>query len=1850
MSKDFTRVAIVNRGEPAMRFIVAARDYRNERGVPLTTIALYTDPDRRSMFVREADEAYSIGTPTFIDPTDGRRKVRYLDYDALERVLRKSGAEAVWVGWGFVAEQAAFVDLCDRMGVTFLGPSAEVMRQLGDKITSKTIAERAGVPVAPWSKGPVNTIDEARACAGELGYPLMLKATAGGGGRGIRKIGAPGEIEAAFRSARAEALAAFGDDTVFLERCVTAARHVEVQLIADTHGTAWALGVRDCSVQRRNQKLLEETPPPGVSDDVQTSLCEAAVRLAKAAGYHSAGTVEFLYEPNEQRASFMEVNARLQVEHPVTEATYGLDLVKLQLDVARGLALPEAPPQPRGHAIEVRINAEDAERGFAPSPGTIAKLRRPAGPGVRIDTGIEEGDAVPPEFDSMIAKLIVHGSDRAEALARLQRALRTAAVVVRGGASNKGFLLDLVGHSAIRTAEVNVGWLDAHGPNIGIRENADIALLQAAIHASDIEDVLDHGQFFTAAAHGRPEIDTEIGRTIELNYAGDAYELGVYRLGPDRYRVHHEQRDIDVRVTDIGHDTRRLRVGERTHRVQSFVDGITYLVEVDGVPYRVSRDDGGAVRAPSPGIVVSVAVSPGDNVEIGDRLVVLEAMKTEIAITAAFAGEVREVSVGANVQVAAGATLVVVDPTPDEGRSATSGDRVAFRATETVDDEGGAEDRCRRNLRELKSLMLGYDVGADHLQRLVRERGILCAGVPADNVAMRSIEHDILRIFVDVASLFRRVPDDDEPREAARLSPDQYLFDYLRDIDGRGADLPESFLARLKSSLTHYGISDLDPTPELREALFRLFVSNTRAADQLAPIMSILERRLEEIDTLRPLADDQFRALIGTLVKRTQGRFPLVSDLARELQYRYFDRPVLEEATHRFYNDADAHLRELSALERGPERERHVEALISIPLPLMRFLAARFGSAPPGLQQTILEVMLRRFYRVRDHDAVELHACPDCDGVVGATTTYEDAGNTRAVVATYASYERAADALRAIEPLVARARSAHRVTIELFLWSDDDLGPLEHTATLVERLTSGAHFGDNVDVVAVMAAGRGEGYGRQGVHGATFRRGADGGFSEDRLYRGLHPLMAHRHDLWRLSEFEVERLPSAEDVYLFRAVGRKNKEDERLIAMAEVRDLTPMRADDGRIVGLPTLTRVLYDACAAIRRVQSQRSLRERLQWNRVYLRLWPVLDLSPEEISRIAKTLARITAGIGLEKVLLRARMPTEDGLRETELDMSNPDESGITVQMRPPHDIPLQPLSPYTQKVVRLRKRGQIYPYELVKLLAPAEDVGGDIPPGSFVELEIDGEDELVPADREPGQNVANIVVGEISNRTPKHPEGMRRVILIGDPSRAMGALAEPECRRINAALAYAATHELPVEWFAVSAGAKISMDSGTENMDWIALVLRRIIEFTQAGGEINIVVTGINVGAQPYWNAEATMLMHTRGILIMTPASAMVLTGKTALDYSGGVSADDNFGIGGYERIMGPNGQAQYFAHDLREACHTLLRYYDHTYVQPGERFPRRAETTDPIDRDVCSSPHGDQFETVGHVFSPAHNPGRKKPFDIRQVMRAASDADHYPLERWFAQRGAESAVVWDAHIGGYPVCLLGIESQPVIRLGFLAADGPRQFTPGTLFPLSSKKISRAINAASGNRPIVVLANLSGFDGSPESMRDLQLEFGAQIGRAVVNFDGPIVFCVVSRFHGGAFVVFSNKLNDSMESAALEGTHASVIGGAPAAAVVFAREVRNRTSRDPRVVALDEQIATASGADRTRMIAQRATLAADVHSENLGAVAREFDGIHSVQRAQQVGSVHHIIAPARLRPYLVEAIERGIARVTG
>ena len=508
-----SRIAVVNRGEAAVRLIRAVRELNAEYGCGITTIALHTDAERRAMFVRQADEAVTLRS------TSG---IVYLDHAELERALLESKADAVWVGWGFVAEDVAFAELCARLNLTFIGPPPAAMRTLGDKVEAKLLAEKVGVPLAPWSGGPVETREDARRHAEAIGYPLIIKARSGGGGRGIRKVFSPDELEVALERTQGEAERSFGDPVVFLERLVTDARHVEVQVIADNHGNVWAPGVRDCSIQRRNQKVIEESSSPLLTKEQADHLRSVSAELVRAAGYRGAGTVEYLYQPDQKVFTFLEVNTRLQVEHPITEVTTGLDLVKLQIFVASGGALDGECPPEFGHAVEARLNAEDADNDFAPAPGTVRLLKFPLGSGIRVDTGIAQGDVIPPDYDSMVAKVIAWGRDRNEALARLRTALRETTVVIDGGTTNKSFLLDLLDRDEVVSATADTGWLDRTGAGTatGPTPTADIALIAAAVDAYEAEEGLERAAFLASARGGRPRATHAIGRTGRTQLPG----------------------------------------------------------------------------------------------------------------------------------------------------------------------------------------------------------------------------------------------------------------------------------------------------------------------------------------------------------------------------------------------------------------------------------------------------------------------------------------------------------------------------------------------------------------------------------------------------------------------------------------------------------------------------------------------------------------------------------------------------------------------------------------------------------------------------------------------------------------------------------------------------------------------------------------------------------------------------------------------------------------------------------------------------------------------------------------------------------------------------------------------------------------------------------------------------------------------------------------------------------------------------------------------------------------------------------------------------------------------------------
>jgi acetyl/propionyl-CoA carboxylase alpha subunit/acetyl-CoA carboxylase carboxyltransferase component len=1848
------RLAIVNRGEAAMRCVRAVKALRAEEGSQLEAVALYTAIDRDAPFVRHADLAVELPAP--------RGEVAaYLDHDGLLAALRRAEADAVWPGWGFVAESADFVEKLGAAGIRFLGPAPAAMRALGDKIASKRIAEKAAVPVTPWSGGELADADEALRIARELGFPVVVKASAGGGGRGIRVVERPEDLATAFRSAQAEATAAFGDGRLFVERKVEGGRHIEVQIAADSDGVVLALGARDCSVQRRHQKVLEEAPPPHLPDALLEELATCARRLASEVGYVGVGTVEFLVAAD--GFHFLEMNPRLQVEHGITESISGLDLVQLQIRIARGETLAFVRFEQRGHVIEARVCAEDPDAGFLPAPGRIARFDPALGPGLRVDTGVAAGSQVPAAFDSLIAKLIAVGRNREEARARLAAALADFDLVIEGGATNKGWLAELIEHADYRKGGVDTSWLDRFE---AARERDDElvapALVAAAILAYQRTRQRVRLNFFGDPAQlAAARVPASQGQEIDLGFGGEQYRVRVFAVGSWRYRVHLDGRAVAATLREEGANMARLALGERTYRVLYDLGDVGLRVELEGRAFAFASQGAGQVRAAAPAMVVAIHVKPGDSVSAGQRLGLLEAMKMEVGFDAPVSGVVTEVRARKGEQVAAGDVILVIDPKADAEVGPNGRARIAlaelpdpleplFRAAGA--ERFGAPDLAAADARpglarraaidaareETRRVLLGYDANPERAQRLAE---FLEASLPERlsegfRAELAEVRHDVV-VLADVARLFVRSP---AASVSGELGPSNHarLRMYARRVRAAGAGIAEEFLELVRRALAHYGISGLEPSDALERAVLRLLA--TQELPELRDRLALaLIRRVHAL-ALRgePFGED--RALADALeeIGRLRGLLShAVAEAAIEARYVIFERPEIEAEAERTSKQLQAWLDLAEAQPTAPPEEV-LQHLADAPRGSFERVGAWLAEADPRRRRIALAAHLRRAYS----PAVPLAQAFQQEG--GSWVLRMELAGGRIVLGAACAgvAELPAAAERALAAADA-ARESHEwpavSAIELFAPCESDAAP-DATALLAPVLAGGLPAG-RLTVTLVRPGGPDQHH--SWVPTPT-------GFREDSALLGIHPEAAARIDLDRLRGFELTRLPAHEPLYAFHGRSRAERGDERIFVLGDLRTRSP---DAGReaTLHLPAFEHLFYEATRTLRGILNERDPERRLQWNRIAIYVATEVFLDPSLAERLSRKLEPATRHLGLEKVVVRLhlldREAPERPARATEIVISNLTGANMTIEARAPRRNQLSPTSEYERKVVEARRRRLLYPYEVLRMLTGSGTESGlgdpSFPPGEFEEYDLDPASAtpraLSVVGRPYGRNSCGVVFGVITTPTEKVPEGMKRVIVLSDPTRGMGSLAAPECDRVVAALDLAESLRVPVEWLPVSSGARIAMDSGTENLDATARVVRRIIEFTQNDGVIHVILTGVNVGAQSYWDALATMGLHTRGALIMTPNASMVLTGRAALEASGAVSAEDEQAIGGFERIMGPNGEAQYQASDLADAYRILYEHYRYSYVVPGERGPRPLATGDPRGRTVgeeaCEPGCG--FATVGEIFDDRSNPGRKRPFPMRSVMRAVIDRDGGCLERWRSWVGAETAIVWDAHLGGRPVCLIGIESQNLTREGYRPADGPGSWSGGTLFPLSSKKVARALNAASGNRPVVILANLSGFDGSPESMRKLQLEYGAEIARAVVNFRGPILFLVVSRYHGGAYVVFSRALSPRLRAAALSGSYASVIGGGPAAAVVFSREVRARTLADPR---LQELAKRGAGSDEARALYER-TLA-EVTLEKQAELAEEFDAIHSVERAREVGSLEEIVDPARMRAYLIELLE--------
>jgi len=655
---------IANRGEIACRVI------RTCRRLGIRTVAVYSDADARAQHVRLADTAVHIG--------GSRPAESYLRIDAIIAAAKASGANAVHPGYGFLSENADFAEACEQAGIVFVGPSAASMRKMGSKAGAKLLMQSHGVPVVPGYTGEDQDPALLQTEADRIGYPLMIKAAHGGGGKGMRIVRASSEFAASLESCQREARNAFGRDRVLLERYVAKPRHIEFQVFADSHGRTMHLNERECSAQRRYQKVLEESPSPFLTEELRIQMGEAAVQAAQAIDYCNAGTVEFIVGEAGD-FYFMEINTRLQVEHPVTEMVLGLDLVEWQIRVAQGEALPLDPLdlRPHGHAIELRLYAEDPEQGFLPGSGKIERLRLPEPTTrTRIDGGVIEGDTVSIFYDPMITKLIVHGDDRADALKRMREALADCDVV--GPKSNIEFLEQLVRHPSVVRGDIDTGYLDRHLEEfLPAPGDALPALARWAVAAALLleQESIERN---TAADPHSPWGESDAWRlghqgkrVIALERREQRIEIGAHGHA-GHYRLDAEGQSVQVRFARMANPMLTLEVDGVSHRLRCHRSGADWLVFVDGRRYRVhdvppyaftgtSSAGNGRLLAPMPGRIIAVRAEAGVVVTEGQELIVMEAMKMEITLRAARAGTLAQMRASVGEFVEADTLLAMIE-------------------------------------------------------------------------------------------------------------------------------------------------------------------------------------------------------------------------------------------------------------------------------------------------------------------------------------------------------------------------------------------------------------------------------------------------------------------------------------------------------------------------------------------------------------------------------------------------------------------------------------------------------------------------------------------------------------------------------------------------------------------------------------------------------------------------------------------------------------------------------------------------------------------------------------------------------------------------------------------------------------------------------------------------------------------------------------------------------------------------------------------------------------------------------------------------------------------------------------
>lgn len=1969
------RIFVPNRGEAASRLIRAAKELSEERGYKMEVVVMYTDVDRTAPWVTDPDvtaifipESRQKLVPDLDEDgvqkvdKDGRPKFKrlipYLDLDLIRDVAKESGADSIWPGWGFKSEDPALPQLAVDMGARFIGPSAKSMKLVGDKIGFKKIVDPE---MRTW--GYANDLEEAEASADRLGYPVVIKATAGGGGKGIHFARNAAELRKKFPIARKDAERAFGNSTVFIEKAVLGARHVELQMLRDRHGNCVVVGDRECSIQRNNQKIIEEAPAPNIPPEKRQAIYAVGRSVMEAADYVGAATVEGLYDDKTGEFYFLECNARLQVEHTVTEMVTGIDLVKEQIRIAEGHELSvKETPKPVGHAFEVRINAENPDKNFELTGGHLTRFRPPPGR-IRVDTGVSEGQDIPIGYDPMLAKLIVRAGNRLEAIGRTKTAVRE--FVTDGVVTNKSFALEILNHpDFVSFDKITNKWVEGiYLPSRKpweVKKNSQEAVIAAAVLAyREQQDAYNRDLLATLRRGRPPELPKRREAEFDFVLFGHEYPLKVRMEQPGRYIVHVHGRDLRVRIEDLGTSEYAMTIDGTKLKIVGSEKRGTYNLELNGTLFEVGRPAIGDVVAKANGTINKIYVQVGDEVTVGTPILQFEAMKMAEEIGAPVGGTVKEIRIDAGDAVSDGARLIIIDQDPEK-KPAPEGPPLEFQPRHesailslSHPDKNVAQSCAQRiasdlptHLGEVAELLrqgaLGYDSldlfyhivpeGWDRVKkpspfsdRLFQVLGkALERGVSAEAIVDAALP--TIEAFIDVELLFqresgretvgeralvdqfydflktRKVPERQktefekrlraalkeqgitslDDREKLKPSLEVIAPQFQREALGNTAiaetiedqfkefcktgvlppALPTELEKRLLSALAHYGCNSLAPSHVLDGALMQILLAHENLEIREELISRVFHWLEQVMGKSRTVPSDQFAQVLSkfNLLDRKHAN---LAHKAEGLLFSAFEARAVDEMLADAVMVVEERIPQMARLELFSDQRHHVlHGLTLLPeatvVPLARFCE----SEDPDQRAAAAEVLFRRYYS--SHEKMDFRAVDDPQAriwtgsfkdretgslrgmaMVSGGITPSDAESRRALVT------KAKDQIKHLQGLGDRI---HDNTVEILL-------PVTHEEfENIEEL--GAQLSDLIGYVSprldikritfTLISGENEwGF-------LLYRADPEnpGIYPEDERFRFIHPYRAHEFEWWRLGRhWDIKKIRTPWlHTHLVLATEKGDGPDKKLMSYSVIPSLGSPRVENGHII-FPEVDLAFGQALHSIREGLDRDEVAGAK--GRIFLTVRPEVTASREMIERAVGRLQTRTRGMDIERTTLRIprfRFALDEPFRDILLIITNPGGTGLNIKYTEPAAKPEGYIRPRTEHDLRIdknRRRGIVEPYLYIQELIEDRGFG----PGEFIQCDIENEHLVRGADgsvrvaydlhpnvkRKPGESKGKVVFGLLTRKTERHPEGIQIVQIVMDATDKLCPLTAAECSRVVAAIDLAEERGLEIDCKITTSGAGISMEQGTENLDWAAIVNARIGAFTDAGGVVNALIDGTVIGAGSYWVANATMLLDRKGVLIKTPTSFTALTGNDAQKISGSVGAEDNIGLAGAERITAPIGQTQNYVPDIRSATDLLWAHHDLTWRAPGEVLPAPWETRDPYDRDVTTHVYTDPYGKRWNVGEILNDKEKKTAFPVLAVMEALRNRDAPVLDRWmmWTPGGAGLIHVQETVIGPVPTMLIGIDATSQPREGEIPPGYDSVWKASTLYPEGSGKLARAISAASGRMALVILANLAGFDGSPESLLQRQLEKGTWLGEAVRKFKGKMVFKVISRLHGGAYVVFSYVLNPNLTVAATKFSYASVIGGQVAAELILTRDIDQDTDKilanDPTVLA---RLADAPTEE------DKETIRTEIHHQVKNAYRERYDSIHTAERAKKVGSLQYLLPPQGMRPWVIQELVTG------